>query len=136
RLRAELMASTGLPAVADGKHEEGPLPVKAWSTQPALFGPDAAEMSHTGQQIGRSTEQLLQLGRSRDRHLRAEPPGGYVEERAPVDAPDVHSLRGPRNGQPQGPERIERDAAGVRQVVGGAERQDRQARRVICLQPV
>src|SRR5262249_16897950 len=26
RLRAELMASTGLPAVANGKHEEGPFP--------------------------------------------------------------------------------------------------------------
>src|SRR5262249_13064002 len=128
RLGTELVTSASLAAVADGENQERPLPGKTGTAELSMVGTDRAEMSEPREQVRGAAQSLLQFGPRLDGHVRTEASGREIHESPSVDTSDVHLRVFVGERKAHGRERFERDGARVREVVRGAQRQNRQVR--------
>ena len=121
------MPAAGLAPVTDAQGEELAFPLEVRGAETALGGMHFGKTGQPGQQVGGTAENLLQVLRGIRGDLRTEAASGHVEEQlavhlAQVDRPRRLVEQRQRRGRFQG------NPGGAGEIVGGAQRQDRQAR--------
>src|SRR5690606_27810722 len=77
-VRAQRLAATGLPAVADAKRDVAAAPAETRPADPRLDRIDPTQLREPGHEIGQAAKQLLQALVGVLRHLGAEAAAGEV----------------------------------------------------------
>ncbi|MOA01374.1 hypothetical protein D3C78_1207800 [compost metagenome] len=122
------MPAAGLAPVADAEGEEFAAPVEIRPAEMPLGGVHLGKARQAGEQVGQAAEDLLQVLGRIGGDLRAEAAGRHVEEQPSLHLAHVHRT-GRRIQQRQRRVGFQRDAGGAGEIVGRAQRQQRQAGR-------